>query len=206
MPLYKLMIKTHRVTGRQYVSFTARKDHDNYKGSGVLWLRHLNKHGKDVHTEVIYQTEDYNEFVKHATEFSEVNGVGSDLERWANLVPETGTGGSTSVGKIWITDGVKDKTHSKNQEIPDGWRRGRSTGAFCDAKIQKELSAKASKYSGKTHSEETKIKMRKSALSRAPVSEMTGNKISAKLKGVKKSDKHRAALKEGWARKREASL
>lgn len=26
MPLYKLMIKTHRVTGRQYVSFTARKD------------------------------------------------------------------------------------------------------------------------------------------------------------------------------------
>lgn len=39
------------------------------------------------------------------------------------------------------------------------------------------------------------IKMRKSALSRAPVSDETRSKLSAKFKGVKKSDEHRVAIK-----------
>lgn len=90
----KLMIKTHVDTGLKYLCKTTRegKAFDEYLGSGTFWRRHLNKHGKNVSTEVIFETNDPVEFEKTALQKSiEFDVVQS--ENWANLVYEMGQGG-----------------------------------------------------------------------------------------------------------------
>lgn len=137
--MHKLMIKTHNVTGLKYLCYTQREDHDTYLGSGTVWKRHIKKHGNDITTEVIYETDIYEEFVSHAKKLSdEYDVVGSDA--WANLRPEEGTGGDTVSGKVWITDGVHDKYMSRNDVVPDGWRMGRTNTKFVDPEFQREMS------------------------------------------------------------------
>ena len=56
------MIKTHNKTGLKYLCKCTNRDPYKYKGSGVYWKRHLKEHGRDITTEVIFQTEDLDEF------------------------------------------------------------------------------------------------------------------------------------------------
>jgi hypothetical protein len=79
-------------------------------GSGKLWLRHIKKYGYDVTTEVVFQTEDSNEFKRVALEYSIKNNiVNSDI--WANLILETGTGG--------------DNPHSRSEQSKEKSKRTR---------------------------------------------------------------------------------
>mgnify|MGYP000043347522 CR=1 FL=1 len=50
-----------------------------------------------------------------------------------------GTGGVTTLGKMWITDGVSDKYINKSESIPEGWGRGRSKCVFNDSQKQSEF-------------------------------------------------------------------
>jgi hypothetical protein len=136
--MHKLLIKTHNVTGLKYLCYTQRENHNNYNGSGKYWRDHLKKHGKNISTELIFQSEDYSEFVKKAIEFSDKFNV-VESEEWANLIIERGEGGDTVSTKSWITDGNIDKYHSLLEEIPAGWRPGRSRCVFNDSNKQKEL-------------------------------------------------------------------
>ena len=86
--LYK---KTHNETGLQYLGKTIR-DPYKYPGSGLYWKRHIKEHGNDVTTEVLFQTEDKEEFKKVAIEYSNKLDI-VDSKEWANFREETGHGG-----------------------------------------------------------------------------------------------------------------
>jgi len=140
MKTHKLMIKSHNVTGLKYLCYTKTKGllYDNYKGSGVLWKRHLAKHGNDISTELIFETVDYNDFkieaIRQSLFFDIVNS-----DDWANLKLEEGDGGDTVSNKRWITDGTKDKYLNNDLCLPEGWSYGRSRCIFNDSDAQREF-------------------------------------------------------------------
>lgn len=140
---YKLMIKQHVETGLKYLCYTKKTgiEFENYKGSGLVWKRHLKKHGDNITTEIIYETDDYEQFKDYAlTKSIEFNIIESN--NWANLKNETGDGGDTVSSKCWITDGIVDRYWPKNEELPEGWTKGRTKCVFNDASKQKEFSSR----------------------------------------------------------------
>lgn len=141
---HKLMIKTHNKTGLKYLCYTKSDGpaYEKYKGSGKRWKRHLKKYGDDITTELIYETNNYDDFKKIAIEKSyEYNIVESNA--WANLKIEEGDGGDTVSNRMWITDGTVDKYVYKDSVIPEGWNKGRSNCIFNDSDKQKEFSSRA---------------------------------------------------------------
>lgn len=150
------MIKTHNKTGLKYLCYTQKKDHNSYKGSGKYWKDHIKNHGYDVTTEVIFQTEFYEEFINIAKKYSEEYNVVND-KLWANLRIEDGTGGDTVSSKCWITNGTNDIYHLKSELIPEGWRKGRSNCIFNDSQKQKQFNARANKQSDKQKEASRKV-------------------------------------------------
>lgn len=163
-----LYLKTHNRTGLKYLGKTIENPH-TYKGSGVVWRRHLDKHGDGVTTEVIFQSNDKSEFRDVALYYSKLwNIVESD--KFANLTEESGQGGAT--------------------------RNGYSTSE--ETKLKISLSVKNNNYRrgkpgtmlGRKHSEETKLKMKNRNPIRKPRSEETKRKISeAHIKRHQKNKK-----------------
>lgn len=95
--LITLYIKTHNITGLKYFGKTKSKDPHKYKGSGVYWTNHINKHGYDVTTEILGQFTDIVECKKVAILFSKNNNIVESKE-WANLIDENGiNGGFTEI-------------------------------------------------------------------------------------------------------------
>ena len=83
-----LYLKTHNVTGKKYLGQTTR-DPYTYKGSGVQWNRHLDKHGNDVTTHVLFESSNPKLFQKTALEYSKkFNVVKSN--KFLNLIDEDG--------------------------------------------------------------------------------------------------------------------
>lgn len=146
--MHKLLIKTHNVTGLKYLCYTQKEDHFSYKGSGKHWKRHIKEHGYDVTTELIFESESYDDFVKIAREYSEKYDIVTN-NAWANLRIEEGDGGDTVSNKMWITNDAIDIYHLKSEPIPEGWRKGRSKCVFNDSSKQKQFCAKANRNSDK---------------------------------------------------------
>ena len=140
--IHKLMIKTHNKTGLKYLCYTRKKDHDSYTGSGIDWLSHLLTHGFDFTTELIFESENFNDFkeiaIEKSLEFDVVNS-----ENWANRKIEEGDGGDTVSYKKWITNGIEDKYLDKNVNLPEGWKYGRTNCVFNDKEKQKEFASKS---------------------------------------------------------------
>lgn len=88
-----LYVKTHNKTGLKYLGKTTRDPH-KYPGSGLHWKRHLKKHGNDVKTEILYQTECEKDFREKALYYSDLFNI-VDSKEWANMREETGHGGFT---------------------------------------------------------------------------------------------------------------
>lgn len=92
-----LYLKTHNKTGLKYLGKTVQ-DPYSYKGSGVVWKDHIKKHGYDVNTEVLYETDSLEKFIKKSIDYSNkwniveskefANLVLEDGGQWANGVPE----------------------------------------------------------------------------------------------------------------------
>lgn len=140
---HKLMIKTHLSTGLKYLCYTRTTGqyYDSYKGSGTRWKLHLKKHGDDISTELLFESEDLEEFKAEAIAKSiEFDVVNSD--NWANLKIEEGDGGDTVSNKRWITNGTTDKYLNKDLPIPAGWKKGRSKCVFNDPNIQRCLNSR----------------------------------------------------------------
>lgn len=121
---------------------TTKNDPFKYLGSGKYWKRHLKKYGKDITTEILFETESKDEFVEKGIYYSNLFNIVED-ESWANLRIECGDGGDTVSDKIWITNETVNKYHPKKENIPDGWRKGRVGTVFSDPIKQSKFAKKA---------------------------------------------------------------
>ena len=112
-----LYLKTHNITGMKYLGQTTR-DPYKYKGSGTYWKRHIELHGNDVTTEILYESDNEETFRKVASDYStKLNVVINDS--FANLVEEHGG----SLG---------------GQANPN-YKTGKYTGRLDDPKLYKQL-------------------------------------------------------------------
>jgi hypothetical protein len=113
-PTY-LYIKQHSVTGKCYFGKTTRSDPEHYLGSGVYWLRHVRKHGKEHVVTLWYKLfTDQAECTRVALLFSEQQDiVKSDL--WLNLNPENGLDGR-SIGYHHSEETLKKMSKPKTPE------------------------------------------------------------------------------------------
>lgn len=93
-----LYLKTHNKTGLKYLGKTEKSDPYKYQGSGHYWQRHIQTHGYDVTTEILFETEDKEEFKKIAFEYSRKLNVVESPE-FANLVHEVGDGGANNLNR-----------------------------------------------------------------------------------------------------------
>lgn len=116
-----LYLKTHNVTGLKYLGKTTRDPYD-YRGSGLVWNRHLDKHGDDVTTEILFETTDMEKFKRVGHEYSEKWNIVESKE-FANLIPEYGTGGDTS---MCFTEETKEKIRTSLAKTREGMDLSRS--------------------------------------------------------------------------------
>jgi hypothetical protein len=93
MCTYYLYIKTHTITGLKYLGQTTQ-DPFKYKGSGVRWLHHINKHGYNVDTNILLETTDKEELANSGIYYSELWNVVRSND-WANIMIENASGGDT---------------------------------------------------------------------------------------------------------------
>lgn len=67
--MYYLYVKTHNITGLKYLGQT-KQNPFKYKGSGTYWLRHIKKYGNDISTEILLETENFEELSKQGKQHS----------------------------------------------------------------------------------------------------------------------------------------
>ena len=97
-----LYIKRHIVTGLLYFGKTV-KNPNKYKGSGIYWKRHLQKHGSHVETLWYCLFLDAQTCSEFALLFSKNNNIVESSE-WANLIDENGLDGALVGHPSFITD------------------------------------------------------------------------------------------------------
>ena len=113
MPIY-LYLKTHNKTGFKYLGKTICIDPYSYKGSGIVWKRHIKKHGYDVTTEILLETTDPTELRKVGMYYSNLWNVVKSKD-FANIIPEMGDGGAmpwTSESREKLSKTNKGKKHT----------------------------------------------------------------------------------------------
>lgn len=86
---YYLMLKQHKETGLKYLCFHkgSRESCFTYKGSGLYWLRHLKKHGKNISTIILKESYNKEEISKEGIMYSAMWNVVESKE-FANLIIE----------------------------------------------------------------------------------------------------------------------
>jgi len=174
-----LYIKQHNITGLKYFGKTI-SDPIKYRGSGIVWTRHLNKHGDDVSTLWTQFFEDKEAITEYAVNFSKENNIVESKE-WANLKIEDGHMGGyygevTAETRKKLSDKSKQHKHSEeSKEKISAKLKGRT---FSEEWIEKlKVSSK-----GRKHTEESKLKMSESKKGFKHTEE-TKLKISKMVKG-----------------------
>jgi hypothetical protein len=132
---YKLYLKEHLDTGLKYLGVTVQKDPHKYTGSGKHWKAHIAKHGYNVSTDVIFETEDYEVFKEWCVHVSDHLNI-VESEEYANLIPETGdkvnpigqkVATEKVTGSVWITNGKENqRVHLGYNVLPEGYWRGKT--------------------------------------------------------------------------------
>jgi hypothetical protein len=92
MPIY-LYVKTHNKTGFKYLGKTISNDPHLYQGSGTVWKRHIKKHGYDVTTEILLETNDPIKLKEIGLYYSNLWNI-VESKDFANIIPESGDGGA----------------------------------------------------------------------------------------------------------------
>lgn len=114
MKIY-LYLKTHRVTGLKYLGKTTQ-DPYKYKGSGLRWIRHLAKHGNDVSTLILFESDNGQEIKTQGQYYSDLWNIVND-QSFANMRPETGDGGNTSESDNYKIGMSKRDTSGSNNSM-----------------------------------------------------------------------------------------
>lgn len=188
--MFYLYKKTHAITGLKYLGYT-KNDPLTYKGSGVLWTKHLSKHGNDVITEIICECETKDEIREKGRYYSELWNVVNSKE-WANLKIEEGDGGSMSSSEKWV-----------NSRKSSNFRKKQSDGAKGNTNVRNYKWWYNAKTGEKTRSLESPGEDWINKFER--VSEEAKDKISNSLRGKTKTDEHKQKLKEA-AKRRQSNV
>jgi hypothetical protein len=192
--MIQLYIKTHNITGLKYFGKTT-KDPYKYLGSGKYWRAHLQKHGKDISTEVLGSFDDVQEASVVALRFSkEQNIVRSAL--WANMIVENALDGQppgNKRGPISEAHRVKISATSKKRWTDPAYKERLQQShkeAWSEERRLKHQNWLAIHWTDdrKKHQRET-LRGRKSPLAGLPgkkKAEGHGARVSAALTGVPK--------------------
>ena len=159
-----LYVKRHAKTGMMYFGKTSKKDPYTYNGSGVLWKRHIKKHGEEIETLWTEEFEDQDLLKEFAVLFSELHNI-VDSPKWANLIVENGIDGWTFGSKRSEETRLKMSLSAKNKSpMSDETRKKLSEIAMGhNRKHSQETKDKLSKANvGKVLSEETRKRMSES--------------------------------------------
>ena len=154
---YYLMIKEAKGLGIKYLCKCGDyKDPIEYKGSGKLWRRIINKHNAEIETTILGLYDTNEELKKWGIHYSKLFNVVSD-KSWANLKPEEGDGGITHKGSIraYNPNTLKIKHFSSIEEVPLGWIRGAPRWKKKAASVERTRQA----HIGKKRSDETRNNM-----------------------------------------------
>lgn len=123
---YYLMVKSAPTIKMKYLCKCAdNKDPYEYKGSGKLWHRYLRKYDPYIITWVIGHYSSNLDLRVAGEYYSNLFDVVSSKD-WANLIPETGDGGSTTLGKsrYYNIDTGEERVTSDILTESSGWVRG----------------------------------------------------------------------------------
>ena len=110
-----LYLKTHNQTGLQYLGKTTQNPF-KYKGSGSHWRKHIAKHGNDVTTTILFESVN-NHDIKEMGEYYSTLWDVVDNPKFANIVPENGSGGNTSMSPLYKIGMNKRNTAGANNSM-----------------------------------------------------------------------------------------
>jgi hypothetical protein len=117
MTIYYLYVKTHRITGLNYLGYTSKLDPHKYTGSGTRWNLHLQKHGYLYDTKILHRCISKSAIRAWGLFYSRLWSV-VNSKKWANLKEENGDGG----GCFGEVNGMYGKTHSDFEKIAQAAR------------------------------------------------------------------------------------
>ena len=159
MILLYLYVKKHRITGLKYFGRTKRNPY-KYKGSGIYWNLHLDKHGKEfVDTIDVWEFFTLEEAKTFAIKFSKDNNIVESNE-WANLVIEDTRCGFIGKPHTEETKAKMRKAH-KSRAPKSIETREKLKLSLIGHPVSEETKSKISNsVKGFIHTEESKIKMR----------------------------------------------
>ena len=103
-----------------------------YRGSGTRWLNHLKKHGNNVSTEILIETDDKSVIKEKGIEYSKLYNI-VESQEWANLKIEEGDGGWQKSSGIRSTSFKKgeDRVKELSKAGNDAKRKKSSKKSRC---------------------------------------------------------------------------
>jgi hypothetical protein len=150
-----LYLKTHNKTGLKYLGKTTQ-DPFKYPGSGKIWKDHIKKHGHDITTKILFETDDLDKFIKIAIYYSRSLKV-VESEEFANLMIEKGDGAPAghnyNILKVidgthhWLGD--KNPSHKRIKEGSHNFQKQNKESKICEYCKQKVDFGNYSLYHGK---------------------------------------------------------
>jgi hypothetical protein len=176
------------LTGLQYLGKT-NKDPFKYKGSGIVWTRHLKKYGNDVDTEILLETTDHSEIKLWGKYYSNLWNI-VESKDWANLKPEEGDGGNMGPA------GAK-KVSEKLKGHPN-W------GVPRTAETNKKLSESMKEVLSNLSPEEHSIRIKNSCSSEKSWTPERKNKISKALTGKSRTSENKLNSQKSAIRHRDS--
>ena len=188
--MFTLYIKEHSVTKVKYFGVTTKTNPFKYRGSGVYWRRHCEKHGWDhVRTIEVWGFDNIDDCSYFALKFSKEHEISRSI-LWANLTDENGKDG--------LASGV-----SGNHLVMAEKRRGKTYEELYGTTKATEIKANISKslkgrYLGPKHDQVFKTYQSERMKSNNP---MKNEDTKAKNQGIFRkgrtfimSDSHRANI------------
>jgi len=173
MTIYYIYVKTHRITGLNYLGYTSRKDPHKYFGSGIYWQSHLQKHGYEYDTKILHRCISKSAIKSWGLFYSKLWSVVAS-NKWANLKVENGDGGFGILSEASRKKGVATRrangtyvntTSSKQKRLVTMTKNG--TNKQTIESIQKQINTKLKlgiTNKGRKHTTGELTKMRDSHL------------------------------------------
>lgn len=192
--MYTLYVKTHEITGLKYLGYTSY-DPLRYSGSGKDWKIHLKKHGKLINTEILLQSEQWNDIVywgRYYSDLWQVTSAQDDFGNriWANRIPETGGGGWTYVNLNKLGDRTGAKLSDDQKKNVANGRKSVVTDADRKKYSERVSGEKNPNYKNeviKFLNLETKYEFVGTRIEFSKFSGLTSPMISSIITGAKKS-------------------